>query len=186
MKIYTGFGDAGKTSLWGGEVVDKNHPRVNLYGTLDELNSFCGLLLSKLSDTELKKKMTRIQNELFVLSSEMATNDFPQKQKGQEQISARQIERLEQEMDIWDNELPSLKQFILPGGSESASLSHVLRTICRRAEREMISLSKTTEIRKECLVYINRLSDWFFLMARKCNQIDGGEDVPWEGLHIGK
>ncbi len=186
MKIYTGFGDTGKTSLWGGTVVDKNHPRVNLYGTIDELNSFCGLLASRLSDSDLQKRIIRVQNELFVLSAEIATNDFSRMQKAQEKISAEQIERLEAEMDIWDKELPDLKQFVLPGGSEQASLSHVARTVCRRAERELSALIKNKEIRSECLIYLNRLSDWFFLLARKCNQIEGRTDVPWEGLFNSK
>jgi cob(I)alamin adenosyltransferase len=159
---------------------------VDLYGTLDELNSFCGLLRFKLSDSDLQKKITRIQNELFVLSSEIAANDFSKMQKAQDKISAEQIERLETEMDAWGKELPALKQFILPGGSEQASLSHVARTICRRAERGLSDLVKREEIRSECLVYLNRLSDWLFLLARKCNQINGVADVPWEGLLGGK
>ncbi len=182
MKIYTGFGDTGKTSLWGGQVVDKNHPRVMLYGTLDELNSFCGLLASKLSDTGLKEKLTRIQNELFVLSSEIAAANSSRVQKAQDKITVKEIKYLEKEMDAWDAELPALKQFILPGGSEQAALSHIARTVCRRSERELISLSKTTEVRTECFVYLNRLSDWFFLLARKCNLLENVNDIPWNGL----
>ncbi len=182
MKIYTGFGDKGSTSLWGGEVVKKNDPRVNAYGALDELNSAVGLLRSINTTAEIDTVLKIRQNEIFNLSSEIAASAKKQEIELPNKITHKHIQTLESEMDSWAEELPPLKKFILPGGSMAAAQAQVARTVCRRAEREMIGINDTGKLRAVCLIYINRLSDWFFLLARKCNQIEGATDVHWEGL----
>lgn len=178
MKIYTKRGDQGKTSLVGGEEVDKFHPRVEAYGTVDELNSVLGLMLVHLENQLLEEKIHRVQQELFCLGTELsAINENPALTKTYLQISA--IQELESEIDAWENELPTLKSFILPGGSLAAGLAHLARTICRRAERRTVELAEIEELRDLCVVYLNRLSDWLFVLARMLNKQSGKEDILW-------
>lgn len=180
MKIYTGFGDKGKTSLWGGAVVAKNDPRVSTYGTLDELNSLVGVLRSVNDITEIDLQLKNRQTEIFNLSSEIAASgkkkDFELKNK----ISVKEIETLESEMDLWSGKLPPLKKFILPGGSVSAAQAQVARAVCRRAEREMVGINDTDRLRDICLIYINRLSDWFFVLGRYLNFLHNTDDITWD------
>jgi len=180
MKIYTGFGDQGKTSLWGGEVVLKNDPRVAAYGTLDELNSIVGLIRSINDVTEIDILLQARQNEIFNLSSEIAASGNKQEVNLPNKISLEQIQVLESEMDDWTNKLPPLKKFILPGGGVSAAHTHIARTICRRAEREMVSVAFNDSLRDICLIYINRLSDWFFVLGRYLNYLQNVEDISWD------
>ncbi|MCB9059113.1 MAG: cob(I)yrinic acid a,c-diamide adenosyltransferase [Calditrichae bacterium] len=182
MKIYTGFGDQGKTALFGGETVRKNHLRVEMYGTLDELNSLIGLLRNKNKDASVEKILKNVQNELFTYGSEIATPDVMKRENFTEQISDHHISALENAIDRFSEELPSLKNFILPGGSEAASYAHLARTVCRRAERMLISLADQIEIRGQLIIYLNRLSDLFFVIARIENLKSGVEDTIWEGI----
>jgi len=180
MKIYTGFGDKGNTSLWGGEVVKKNDPRVRTYGALDELNSVVGLIRSINDITEIDSLLKNRQNEIFNLSSEIAASAKKQEINLSNKITLKEIETLESEMDIWTEKLSPLKKFILPGGSMSASQAQIARAVCRRAEREMVGISDTGNLRDICLIYINRLSDWFFVLGRYLNKLQNIEDITWE------
>ncbi len=182
MKLYTGFGDQGNTSLFGGEKVKKNNERVEAYGVIDELNSLIGLLDAKVNDSEIKPLLKNIQNELFVLSSEIATPDEAMQKKFKQAISENNIRNLEQAIDLFTDEVEPLKKFILPGGSEEAALSHLARTVCRRAERKLIPLVDTNQINGLLLIYLNRLSDLFFALARVINQRKGVKDIIREGI----
>ncbi len=179
MKIYTGFGDSGKTSLWGGEIVKKNDPRVSAYGALDELNSATGLIRSLNDSIEIDSVLKNRQNEIFNLSSEIAASGKKQDTELTNAISEEHIRVLESEIDVWTEELPPLKKFILPGGGMAAAQAHIARTICRRAEREMVGAANTNQLREICLVYINRLSDWFFVLGRYLNYLQNIDDNTW-------
>lgn len=164
--IYTKTGDKGKTSLVGGKRVDKTHIRLDAYGTVDELNSFVGLLVCGLMDTELKDFLLYVQNKLFVVGSYLATEAEAQSEKSAVIITEKDIEALETMMDKIDAELPKLTRFILPGGSESAARAHICRTVCRRAERNVYRVADEYPIHEMILIFLNRLSDFFFLTAR--------------------
>jgi cob(I)alamin adenosyltransferase len=164
MKVYTKKGDRGETGLLGNVRVSKDHLRVVAYGDTDELVSWLGLLRDELQDEELHALLGSIQLELFLLNSELATpaggRTFG------ELLEEEAVEALEQWIDAWDTELPPLKSFILPGGNRVASSLHVARTVCRRAERSVVSLAKLEDVRPVVLRYLNRLSDMLFSMAR--------------------
>jgi cob(I)alamin adenosyltransferase len=179
MKIYTGFGDEGNTALFGGKVVKKNDIRIEIYGTLDELNSAIGLLRAKNSDQVIDDILNTIQEEIFILSSEIATPDQKRQNKLRNQISVENIKNIEKIIDDFSDKLKPLKNFILPGGSESASIAHLARTICRRTERKLTDLITRNQIRKEIVVYINRLSDLLFVLARYLNKLNNVADNPW-------
>ncbi|HID38102.1 MAG TPA: cob(I)yrinic acid a,c-diamide adenosyltransferase [Calditrichaeota bacterium] len=181
MKIYTGFGDRGKTSLLGGEVVPKNDLRIELYGTLDELNSLLGFLRSKNKDGQIDMWLRREQNHIFTLSSEIASPDPKIRHKIKSTITLTEAGQLEKEMDELSQKLPVLKSFILPGGCEEAAIAHLARTVCRRCERLLVSLHERDKQRAELLVYLNRLSDWFFMLARYLNKLNGQADIEWRG-----
>jgi len=180
MKIYTGFGDEGKTSLFGGEVVKKNDIRIEAYGTLDELNSIIGLLRIKNTDKTIDDILYTIQEEIFVISSEIATPDAKRKKKLKDRITEDNIQNVEKLIDKFSDQLEPLKNFILPGGSESAAISHIARTICRRAERNLAVLISENQVRGELLVYLNRLSDLFFVLARYLNKLNQTPDSIWK------
>ena len=182
MKIYTGFGDKGDTALFGGETVKKNHLRVEMYGILDELNSHVGLLRQSNNDVRTDTILENIQHELFTYGSEIATPDEERRAKFSEQISAVHIVALEKAIDGYSEKLPELKHFVLPGGTTAACHAHIARTVCRRAERTLVSLSHETEIRDELIVYLNRLSDLLFVIARYENILNKINDVPWQGI----
>ncbi len=166
MKIYTKTGDKGKTSLLSGKRVSKYHPRIEAYGTVDELNSFIGLLrasdLEKHSDFILEN----IQNQLFAIGSLLAIDEKNPKFSLPE-ISSSDVEMLELEMDRIESALPKLKSFIIPGGSQSIAFCHVCRSVCRRAERLIIELSDNEQVSENIIIYMNRLSDYFFMLSRK-------------------
>lgn len=170
MKIYTKTGDKGMTSLVGGKRVEKDDARVEAYGTLDELQSFVGMLASATDEVQLED----IQRVLFKIGGYLAYEDATSAG-----VTDEMIAQLEQKIDRLSEELPPLRTFIIPGGTMAASICHVCRTVCRRAERRMTTLRRTIDVELDdnAFIYINRLSDYFFLLARKLNMVAGKEDV---------
>ena len=177
MKIYTGKGDKGETGLYGGKRVPKNSPRIEAYGIVDELNAFVGLAITETSDSEVKSLLLKIQNQLFTVGSDLATPD-EKKQVGDGTPSVF-YSMIEKEIDKFDAKLEELKNFILPGGSKSSAYLHICRTITRRAERAVVSLKSSVEIGDNILIFLNRLSDLFFVLARYENHVSGNPDVKW-------
>ncbi len=181
MKIYTKTGDKGETSLFGGERVWKNNLRIECYGTVDELNAILGIALTEIKNKEIIDVLNKIQNELFVVGSDLAT---PKKETGNQpnvpRISKEHIERLEKQIDSFDSRLPELRNFILPGGSKGASTLHLGRTVCRRAERLVVHLVNEEKISEEIVVYLNRLSDLLFVLSRFENFTSKIEDICWK------
>jgi cob(I)alamin adenosyltransferase len=186
MKIYTGTGDRGKTSLFSGERISKADARIDAYGDLDELNSILGALAAHLSAEEKRvAELLQIQSGLFQAGAWLATlPDAPSTDSLQE-ISLEQIDFLEKAIDRFEKELPVIKAFILPGGHITAAWAYVTRTVVRRCERKVVLLinkstkEKAAEPHQRLLVFLNRLSDYLFVLARKCNHIHGVSDKPW-------
>ena len=178
MKIYTKGGDRGETSLVGGVRVPKDAHRIQVYGTLDELNAILGMAISAdVLSLSLKKSFVRIQSELFQLGAELAT---PSGQKIRNSlVDETHVSKLEIEIDEMEADLKPLSHFILPGGTLGSSWSHLARTVSRRAERELVTLHHHEQVREEALRYVNRLSDFFFVAARFTNHLQGVADVPW-------
>lgn len=184
MKIYTKTGDKGETSLYGGTRVSKAAARVESYGTLDELNAFIGLAKAEISDEKVLNQLQKIQFDLFTVGSEAATpTDKMFLANGKSRldllISEEEITELERWMDDFDAELEPLKFFILPSGGKAAATIHVCRTVCRRAERSMVFLRETEEVRPELIKYLNRLSDYLFVLARYISKISGEKEDFW-------
>lgn len=180
MRIYTRSGDDGTTGLFGGERVAKDGARLDAYGTVDELNAACGLARAHLgeSDGELDARLRHVQEDLFLLGAELATPDDAAKSRART-VAAADIERLEREIDSWEAALEPLTSFILPAGSPAAAALHVARTVCRRAERTVVSLGRQTELRPEVTRYLNRLSDHLFVAARAASLAAGIKDECW-------
>lgn len=176
FKIYTKTGDTGKTSLFGGKRVLKDDERIEAYGTIDELNSFVGLLRDSVERQEIIGQLAKIQNKLFDLGSYLAT---PEKKKEDSGVTADNILWMEACIDEMDSELPPLKNFILPGGHPHVSYAHLCRTVCRRAERKVVSLDKSSEIDPLVIQYLNRLSDYFFILARSIALQYGVAEIKW-------
>ncbi len=184
MKLYTKRGDDGSTGLFGGQRVAKDSLRVETYGTVDELNAALGLAAVACRHEDLRQLLTGLQARLFDLGSDLAS---PRARQGAEEeegviprIAARHVHDVEKLIDqVW-NPLPPMQTFILPGGSELAARLHLVRTICRRAERLCVALGKVEPLGDHVVVYLNRLSDLFFALARRANQLEGVEDVPWK------
>jgi cob(I)alamin adenosyltransferase len=176
MKVYTKFGDKGNTQLLGGSVVPKNDLRVEAYGSIDELNSVLGIAVSFCDSEEIKNSLIKIQNDLFVIGAELASKGAKTKQ-----IPLARVGDLEAEIDLLWAELPPLKNFILPGGSKTASILHHARTVCRRAERSIISLSQKESVNPDIIVYVNRVGDLLFTMARYANYKKKVPEVLWKG-----
>jgi cob(I)alamin adenosyltransferase len=177
MKIYTKTGDDGTTGLIGGGRIDKSDPRIECTGSIDELNAALGLAVVGCPE-ELLRALGRIQNELFVIGSHIAAPD----EAGTVHLpifEESSIARLEMEIDSATQRLPPLRNFILPGGSETSARLHLARTICRRAERQLVRFSHDRPVVPMVLTYLNRLSDWLFVHARLANHISGLADVPW-------
>ena len=177
MKIYTKKGDAGKTELFGGTPVSKSDQRLKTYGVFDELNSVLGLALTETLPPGTKDQILQIQDDLFCLGAELATP--PGTKTSCRTILDREIEVLEREIDQMESELKPIKSFILPGGTRPAALFHLARTVCRRGERELATLNETSALRGEVLRYVNRLSDYLFVVARFMNQKAGVSDSLW-------
>lgn len=180
MKIYTKTGDKGETGLFGGERVSKHSTRLDAYGTVDELNSFIGLAVIEVKNEELKVILNDIQQKLFVVGSDLAT---PQTEKNAKLKITRTpdeyISITEKLIDKFESQLDELKNFILPGGSKSAALLHICRTISRRAEREIVALKNTEEIGNNIVIFLNRLSDLFFVLSRFENKYSNIPDTKW-------
>lgn len=178
FKIYTKTGDQGETSLIGGLRVPKNHPRIEAYGDVDELKSWVGLLRDQEIDILHKKMLIEIQDRLFTIESHLAAEE-PGFAANLPAITDKHVLPLEQEIDRMNIDLPALNSFILPGGCMAASYCHVARTICRRVERRIISLTHTTAIDPVIIRYINRLSDYLFVLARHITLTADGIETPW-------
>jgi cob(I)alamin adenosyltransferase len=178
MKIYTKTGDQGTTSLFGGKRVSKAALRIEAYGTVDELNSWIGLLRDQQVNAIRKEFLTGIQDRLFTTGSILATEPGNTKVKIPALTDA-DVEKLEAEIDAMDSALPSMRSFILPGGHQSVSFCHISRTVCRRAERLIIALNDTEPVDPIVIKYINRLSDYLFVLARKMGAELRSEEVLW-------
>lgn len=178
MKIYTKKGDKGNTSLFGGRRVSKAHLRVDTYGTVDELNSFIGQLHDQVANPDHKSVLRHIQDRLFTIGSHLASD--PKKSPILPDLKDEDLEMLEKEMDAMEATLPPLKNFILPGGHPAVSSCHICRTVCRRAERMVVALARRDEVADGILQYLNRLSDYFFMLGRKLSQELGVEELVWK------
>ncbi len=174
-RIYTRGGDQGETSLGDGSRVSKLDPRLRAYGAVDELNAVVGLAVAAAPPAPIEAALTRVQNELFDLGADLSV---PGEVEGRLRIEQSQIDALEADCDRWNAELPELKSFILPGGTELAARLHVARTVCRRAEREAIAAAQEVELSPLALVYLNRLSDLLFILARAANA--GADEPLWK------
>lgn len=180
MRIYTRTGDDGTTGLIGGTRKDKSDIQLDCYGTIDELNALLGLVRSG-SELWLNELIEPIQNELFVIGSHLALGDSESAEKFKlPNIASSMIERMEVEIDTAEIELPPLKNFILPAGTETSSRLHLARTVCRRAERLIVGYARIRTIDPTLLAYLNRLSDWLFVHARLANHRAGVNDVLWK------
>ena len=179
MKVYTKKGDKGKTQLLGGSIVDKDHAKLECYGTIDELNSFIGNVYDQEINSFHKEILLKIQNQLFNLGSIISFDGKKNKIK-LPNIKIENIEMLENAIDKMEEDLPKLKNFILPSGHPTASKCHIARTVCRRAERNLVTLSKTTKIEMLHLQYLNRLSDYLFVLSRAILKDHGGAEIEWQ------
>lgn len=178
MKIYTKNGDTGETSLLGGQRVPKDALRIEAYGTVDELNSALGIARAFKPSGDIDEILARMQSDLFILGAELAASSGKQASKV-EAIGNGHVTFLEEAIDRLEARLTALKSFILPGGVPVAAQLHLARTICRRAERHAVRLSKNETVDPLCIVYLNRLSDALFVLARYANHIVGEHEVPW-------
>ena len=179
-KIYTKTGDKGETSLIGGTRVPKYNERIEAYGTLDELNSFIGYLRDQLTDAHQREVLLRVQENLFTAESELATDPHKTITQKLPHLSENDVIELESEMDAMNLHLPDLSSFILPGGQPLVSLCHICRTVCRRGERIIIKLASETAVDEILIKYINRLSDYLFVLARELAFINNIPDLPWK------
>lgn len=181
MKIYTKTGDKGETGLFGGKRVPKSSIRINSYGTVDELNAAIGLALCSAKDEKVKSILKKLQNQLFVVGADLATPlEVDTKIISIPRISNEDIVGSENDIDLFNRQLESLRYFILPGGTQSAAQLHVARTICRRAEREVVLLSQQEEINQNIVIFLNRISDLLFILSRMENKIAEIPDQKWE------
>ena len=178
MKIYTRKGDTGQTSLIDGDMVNKHNLSVDAYGTIDELNSFLGLLKDYIKDDKIKDILNKIQIKLFSIGSILASGknkNISEKVK----IEKKDVEYIELEIDRLNKDLPELKNFVIPGGHKTSSYSHVCRSICRRAERKISELNNKSSVDSNILAYVNRLSDFFFVLSRFLKHSDNVSESHW-------
>jgi cob(I)alamin adenosyltransferase len=182
-KVYTKTGDDGTTALVGGDRVPKDSPRIDCYGTVDELNAVLGMVRVALGRSQAQARLlpivVRVQNELFNLGAELATPDETRRSR-QPAVAERHITALEAELDELNDSLPELRSFILPGGGEVAALLHLARTVCRRAERLVVSLARSETVGPLNVKYLNRLSDALFVFSRWASRADGEPEPVWE------
>ena len=178
FKIYTKTGDKGETSLFGGKRLPKYHIRIESYGTVDELNSFIGIVRDGLEDKKLREILFEIQNRLFTIGANLASD--PSKTMKTPDILASDITLLEKEIDRMEEELPTLKNFILPGGHPLVSHCHVARCVCRRAERLVVALAENEAVDQILIQYLNRLSDYLFVLSRKIAKDLGCKEMEWK------
>lgn len=180
MKIYTKTGDNGETALFGGERVSKSNKRIAAYGTIDELNCFIGLTITEVKSSEIKNVLSRIQNQLFVVGTDLATPITEKNKKLKvERTPDTFAQTAESDIDFFNEKLEELKNFILPGGSKGSALLHICRTIARRAEREVVALKEQVNIGDNIIIFINRLSDLFFVLSRFENKFSDLSDTKW-------
>ena len=177
MKIYTKTGDNGTTGLQGGKRVLKSNLRIISYGAVDEINATIGIILSSKIDEDIPMILTKIQNDLFVVGSDLSNPDLSNTKN---RVTTEMIENLEKSIDMLEKELPPITNFILPGGHGTAALLHLARTITRRAEINVISLDEKEKVDDECKKYLNRLSDLLFVIARAINKRNGVKDIIWK------
>ena len=181
-KLYTRTGDSGQTALFGGKRVAKDHPRIAAYGAIDELNSVLGAAASFLRQRKLLSEIETIQNELFNIGAELSS-DRPvrrgKQQAGVFQLDPARVRWLEALIDEYDAKVPPLRTFILPSGATSGAMLHVARAVCRRAERELVTLSRTEKVNPDVLAYMNRLCDLLFALARYANKAARRRETPW-------
>lgn len=178
--VYTRTGDRGTTSLVGGVRVSKTHPRLEAYGTVDELNSHLGLLRTYLTDEADIAMLHWVQNKLFSVCSHLATDQSQTRLRAESLIAEADVKRLEQAIDENDAILPRMTAFILPGGSRGAAVGHVCRTVCRRAERRILALPEEAQPDPLVLSFVNRLSDYLFILARKLNHLTKTDEFYWD------
>jgi len=176
-KIYTRGGDTGETSLGDGSRVSKLDERIAAFGTVDELNAVVGVVLAGDCPAPMRQVLVRVQNELFDLGADLSV---PLEHEGRLRVTEAQVEALERDCDDFNEGLPELRSFVLPGGGRTAAGLHVARTICRRAEREALAASRAHELNPVVLIYLNRLSDLLFILARSVNAGEGGEEPLWK------
>ena len=177
MKIYTKTGDDGTTGLIGNIRVKKSNPRIAAYGAVDELNAALGMILSSKLGKDMHNLLTKIQNDLFVVGADLANPDLKNKSN---RVTSKMVLFLEKEIDSLEEKLPQITFFILPGGDLIASQIHLARAICRRSETCIVKLFETEKVNNESLIYINRLSDLLFVVARTINKRKKISDVPWK------
>ncbi|HZV68087.1 MAG TPA: cob(I)yrinic acid a,c-diamide adenosyltransferase [Saprospiraceae bacterium] len=176
-KIYTRTGDDGSTGLFGGARLPKHHIRIEAYGTVDELNSVIGWLMTFISEHNTRELLQTIQSRLFTVGSNLASD--PEKEMITPDLTDEDIISIEVAIDTMQGMLPALKHFILPGGSPSVSAAHLARTVCRRAERRCVALAYESEVEPRIILYLNRLSDYFFVLARWLGHNEGVEEIKW-------
>ncbi len=185
MKIYTKTGDTGTTALYGGTRVSKHHLRIESYGTVDELNSHIGLIRDQNIDSNSVQSLIKIQNDLFTLGAMLATPKEKETLKsGKERLNIPKINAgstlfLENQIDFMNLELPQINSFILPGGHQTVSFCHIARCVCRRSERLAVALNEIENINPSILTYLNRLSDYLFVLARKLGKNLTAKEIPW-------
>jgi len=179
MKIYTKKGDSGNTGLIGGTRVPKSSLRIEAYGTIDELNSWIGVMRDQPIDAQYKPQLIEIQDRLFTIGSSLASDPEKSNMKIPDLLDA-DIERLEQWMDEIDAQLPEMRFFVLPGGNQAVSFCHVTRCVCRRAERIIVDLHAHDFVAEMVMKYVNRLSDYLFVLSRKIAQDLGADEQPWK------
>lgn len=189
FRVYTKLGDKGESSLADGSRVPKNHRRLDAYGSLDELLASLGILVSLLPGeaklqgsaqaSEVKSSLERVQNELFAMSSEIAHPNYDKAKNKSFLVLEAHIKKLENEIDAWEKELEPLRNFILPGSHPLSSYAHMARTICRRGERKLVSLGEEESLREEPLRFLNRLSDWLFVLGRFLDHLVGAQEKVW-------
>lgn len=178
MKVYTKTGDFGETSLLGGTRISKAELQIESYGTIDELNSYMGLIRDQIREDLLLVELIEVQDRLFTIGSHLANDQTKNKIKLPE-INEKDVERLEKEIDMMDKELPIMKSFILPGGHTTVSYTHIARCVCRRAERQVVKLQENLVISPHIIKYLNRLSDYLFVLARKLSLELGANEIKW-------
>lgn len=178
MKIYTKKGDRGETSLFGGKRLPKHHIRIESYGTCDELNSWIGLIRDQQIEQKHKAILKEIQDRLFTIGAILASDPEKERLKKPD-LHEEDVELLEKEMDEMEQALPEMRHFILPGGHTTVSYCHVARCVCRRAERLVVQLNEQEEVEALTIKYLNRLSDYLFVLSRKLAQELGAEEYPW-------
>ena len=179
-RVYTRTGDGGMTSLSGGVRVSNTDVRVEAYGTVDELNAHIGELITYLEREEDREFLTGIQCDLFTIGAYLATEPSRAEKLGREVVTEEDVTRLEQAIDEAEDGLPGWRGFVLPGGSRGAAVCHVCRTVCRRAERRILELSGSAPVMPEVCAYVNRLSDYLFVLSRKMLFIEGKDEIVWK------